>query len=206
MTVGSLPRSRTSPKRVAPAGNCLSRTSASPAPPANAASRSGQRPACGNVCSRRCWTIWAPERLSVGRGPSWTPSPCRHATGVTDRSTPVDRGSPGGKINLLTDRRGLPLTVGIQRPTPTTPVCSFHGCTACPRYAHPTARVCRPAMLDADEVYYNQFILPYLRRRHITAASPDPQSSASMAWPPPLIIERSLSQLMRYRTAATTAS
>ena len=73
----------------------------------------GARPGCGPSCTAWSWTNSVPAV-------SWT-GPLRdrlreHAgleKGDLTGPSPVDRGKYGSKIHLITDRNGLPLSVGI---------------------------------------------------------------------------------------------
>lgn len=49
----------------------------------------------------------------TGRGARSTPSASGPQKGATDRTESTDRGKPGSKIHLITDRNGLPLSLGI---------------------------------------------------------------------------------------------
>ncbi|WP_435844769.1 IS5 family transposase [Streptomyces globisporus] len=82
---------------------------------------------------------------------------------------PVDRGKFGSKIRLITDRTGLPLSVGISG-------ASLHDSQALeplvrgipPIRSRRGTRRRRPAKLYADKAYDNRHLRQWLRSRHIT--------------------------------------
>ncbi|WP_246459063.1 IS5 family transposase [Amycolatopsis jiangsuensis] len=120
--------------------------------------------------------------------------------GLTGRS-PVDRGKPGSKIHVLSDRAGLPLTVGISaanthdshalRPLVNAlpPIRSRRG---------PRRR--KPAKLHADKAYDIPALRDWLRRRGIIPriARKGIESTEKLGrhrW----VIERSIAWLTSYR-------
>ncbi|WP_433406603.1 IS5 family transposase [Streptomyces sp. CA-146814] len=82
---------------------------------------------------------------------------------------PVDRGKFGSKIHLITDRAGLPLSVGISG-------ANLHDSQALeplvrgipPIRSRRGPRRRRPAKLYADKAYDNRHLRQWLRSRHIT--------------------------------------
>ncbi|MFF8296207.1 MULTISPECIES: IS5 family transposase [Streptomyces] len=82
---------------------------------------------------------------------------------------PVDRGKFGSKIHLITDRTGLPLSVGISG-------ANLHDSQALeplvrgipPIRSRRGPRRRRPAKLYADKAYDNRHLRQWLRSRHIT--------------------------------------
>ncbi|MDG4536841.1 IS5 family transposase [Streptomyces sp. AV19] len=82
---------------------------------------------------------------------------------------PVDRGKYGSKIHLLTERTGLPLSVGISG-------ANLHDSQALeplvkgipPIRSRRGPRRRRPAKLHADKAYDNAHLRRWLRSRHIT--------------------------------------
>ncbi|PPA44152.1 IS5 family transposase [Streptomyces griseus] len=82
---------------------------------------------------------------------------------------PVDRGKFGSKIRLITDRTGMPLSVGISG-------ASLHDSQALeplvrgipPIRSRRGPRRRRPAKLYADKAYDNRHLRQWLRSRHIT--------------------------------------
>ncbi|MFA3842277.1 IS5 family transposase [Streptomyces aureus] len=82
---------------------------------------------------------------------------------------PVDRGKYGSKIHLITERTGLPLSVGISG-------ANLHDSQALeplvrgipPIRSRRGPRRRRPAKLHADKAYGNRHLRQWLRLRHIT--------------------------------------
>ena len=82
---------------------------------------------------------------------------------------PVDRGKYGSKIHLITERTGLPLSVGISG-------ANLHDSQALeplvrgipPIRSRRGPRRRRPAKLHADKAYDNRHLRQWLRLRHIT--------------------------------------
>ncbi|MFH8739402.1 IS5 family transposase [Streptomyces sp. NPDC017964] len=82
---------------------------------------------------------------------------------------PVDRGKYGSKIHLITERTGLPLSVGISG-------ANLHDSQALeplvrgipPIRSRRGPRLRRPAKLHADKAYDNRHLRQWLRLRHIT--------------------------------------
>jgi hypothetical protein len=60
-----------------------------------------------------CSTSSAARVNSTGRGQPGKRECVRQAVGELTGPNPTDRGKPGSKYHLLTDRRGIPLVVGL---------------------------------------------------------------------------------------------
>lgn len=155
------------PPRAAPGGNCR-RCSGRPDPRSTDASPSGAGRGSGPGSIGSSSTNSAPEESWIGRGARSTPSASGRQKGPLTGPNPTDRGKPGSKIHLITDRNGLPLSLGISganthdslglkplvRGIP--PVRSRRG---------PRRR--RPAKLHADKGYDYDHLRRWLRKRGI---------------------------------------
>jgi transposase len=115
--------------------------------------------------------------------------------------SPVDRGKPGSKIHLLSDRTGLPLTglISAANVHDAHLLVALLDCLA-PTRSRRGPRRTRPDKLHADKAYNNRHIRADLRHRRIAArlARKGIESATRLGrhrW----VIERSLSWLMRYR-------
>lgn len=71
----------------------------------------GKKRACGVSCVRSYWTALVKPARLTGSGRRWTrpalPPPWDENTGPN----PTDKGKKGSKRHLVTDRRGIPLSV-----------------------------------------------------------------------------------------------
>jgi hypothetical protein len=71
----------------------------------------------GRACSRPCtWTFstgWVSRAGWTGRAPAWTRPACAPSAGDHVGATPVDRGKPGSKMQLVCQGSGLPLTAAV---------------------------------------------------------------------------------------------
>ncbi|WP_369779871.1 IS5 family transposase [Streptomyces sp. R33] len=113
---------------------------------------------------------------------------------------PTDRGKPGSKIHLITDRNGLPLSLGISggqhAPQPGTSAARARHPTH--SFSHGPCR--RPAKLHADEGYDHDHLRRWLRKRGIRhrIARKGIESSQRLGrhrW----VVERTVSWLARCR-------
>jgi hypothetical protein len=79
--------------------------------PAGDAYATGSRRACGVSCTGYSWIGWAKPTRSTGSGLLWT----RHAWllkgGERTGPNPTDKGKPGSKRHVVSDRGGVPLAV-----------------------------------------------------------------------------------------------
>src|SRR6266545_1756210 len=58
-------------------------------------------------------TAWRWPAGWTGRAPAWTPPACAPNEGDHVGANPVDRGKPGSKLHLVSERGGLPLTAAV---------------------------------------------------------------------------------------------
>ncbi|MEV5438704.1 IS5 family transposase [Streptomyces sp. NPDC052682] len=92
----------------------LPRCSGRPGPRSTGASTSGAGLGCGPGCTGSSWTNSAPAVSWTGRGARSTRSACGpQKRGPLTGPNPTGRGKNGSKIHLITDRNGLPLSLGI---------------------------------------------------------------------------------------------
>ncbi|ANZ15305.1 transposase family protein [Streptomyces noursei ATCC 11455] len=96
---------------------------------------------------------------------------------------PTDRGKSGSKIHLITDRNGLPLSLGISGAN----VHDSHGLEPLVRGIPPIRsrrgpRRRRPAKLHADKGYDYDHLRRWLRKRGSAIASPAGASSPPHGW------------------------
>ena len=63
----------------------------------------------GSVYTRRYWNIVTMPISSTGSGAVWIVHPYRQKGDSAIGPNPTDRGRPGTKRHLLTDRQGVPL-------------------------------------------------------------------------------------------------
>ena len=95
-------------------GRCSpGRWAAGPARPAGGGCATGRRPGCGDACTGSCSTALAKPIGSTGRGLAWTRRACPQKGGERIGKTPTDRGEPGSKRHLVSDRKGVPLTIAF---------------------------------------------------------------------------------------------
>jgi transposase len=138
---------------------------------------------------------------STGAARAWTARPCLKKGGEKTGPNPTDRGRPGSKRHVLTDGRGIPLTIRLTAANvhdnrvfedlldAMPPVRQRRGR---PRY--------RPSKLHADKAYDTPRCRKALRRRRIKAriARPGVDSSEKLGrhrW----VIERTLAWFSRFR-------
>lgn len=100
------------PRRAVRIGSCR-RVSALPGRPRTGGSPSGAGPGCGASSTAWSWTNSVPAAPWTGRGARSTRSTCGQRKRDLTGPNPVDRGKKGSKIHLITERTGLPLSVGI---------------------------------------------------------------------------------------------
>jgi len=89
--------------------------------------------------------------------------------GLTDRPEPVDRGKPGSKLHVLTDRTGLPLAVAVRAAHPHDSLALVPLVQAIPAVR---SRRRRPGQLHADKGYGYEHLRAWLRRRRIAPRIP----------------------------------
>ena len=83
-------------------------------------------------------------------------------------ANPVDRGKPGSKIHLVSERRGLPLTAAVTAANVNDTVLFEALLDDVPAVLTPARRRRgRPAKVDADKAYDSTANRAYLRRRGI---------------------------------------
>jgi IS5 family transposase len=108
----------------------------------------------------------------IGRGRAWTRSACGPSAGALTGPNPVDRGKPGSKYHLLTDRRGIPLAVGLSAANTHDSMLLEAMVDAVPAIKGPRGRPRRPrkrpAKLHLDKGYDYPRCRRALRRRGIT--------------------------------------
>jgi transposase len=128
----------------------------------------------------------------------------RQAWGDHVGANPVDRGKPGSKLHLVSERHGLPLTVAITAANAGDTSVFAALLDDVPAVLTPARRRrSRPGKLDADKAYDSAANRAYLRRRGIKAriARRGIESSRRLGrqrWR----IERTLSWLSCYRRLA----
>ena len=114
---------------------------------------------------------------------------------------PVDRGKPGSKLHVLTDRNGLPLAVAVSAANTHDSLALIPLVQAVPAVrSRRGPRRRRPDKLHADKGYDYPHLRAWLRSRRITPriARRGVESSERLGrhrW----VIERTMSWLMRYR-------
>ncbi len=114
---------------------------------------------------------------------------------------PVDRGKPGSKIHVLSDRAGLPLTLGISAANTHDSAALQPLVNAIPAVrSRRGPRRRKPAKLHADKAYDIPALRDWLRRRRIIPriARKGIESSDKLGkhrW----VIERSIAWLLGYR-------
>jgi transposase len=116
-------------------------------------------------------------------------------------ANPVDRGKPGSKLHLVSERRGLPLTAAVTAANVNDTLLFEALLDDVPAVLTPARRRrSRPDKVDADKAYDHVGNRAYLRRRGITSriARRGIESSSRLGrqrWR----IERTLSWLSCYR-------
>ncbi|ADJ47435.1 IS4 family transposase [Amycolatopsis mediterranei S699] len=103
----------------------------------------------------------------VAGGPGRSIRPGQKGGGLTGPS-PVDRGKPGSKIHVLSDRTGLPLTVGISAANTHASHALKPLVNALPAIrSRRGPRRRKPVKLHADKAYDIPALRHWLRRRGI---------------------------------------
>jgi transposase len=116
-------------------------------------------------------------------------------------ANPVDRGKPGSKLHLVSERGGLPLTAAVTAANTGDTSVFAALLDDVPAVLTPTRRRRRrPGKVDADKAYDSAANRAYLRRRGITPriARRGIESSSRLGrhrW----VVERTLSWLSCYR-------
>jgi transposase len=116
-------------------------------------------------------------------------------------ANPVDRGKPGSKLHLVSERRGLPLTAAVTAANVNDITVFAALLDDVPAVLTPSRRRrCRPSKVDADKAYDHAANRAWLRRRGIRPriARREVDSSSRLGrhrWR----IERTLSWLSCYR-------
>jgi transposase len=129
---------------------------------------------------------------------------CAPSVGGPRGRNPVDRGKPGSKIHLVTERRGLPLTAAVTAANVNDTLLFEALLDDVPAVLTPARRWRgRPGKVDADKAYDRAANRVYLRRRGIRSriARRGIESSSRLGrqrWR----IERTLSWLSCYRRLA----
>jgi transposase len=143
-----------------------------------------------------------PARLVAGQ-PGFDQR-ARQAGGELTGPNPTDRGKPGSKYHLLTDRRGIPLAVGLSAANTHDSVLLEAMVDAVPAIRGPCGRPGRPrkrpAKLHCDKGYDYPRCRRALRRRGITPriARRGIESSQRLGRHR-YVVERSLAWLVGYR-------
>ena len=140
----------------------------------------------------------------TGHGRAWTPPACAPNAGDHVGANPVDRGKPGSKLHLVSERHGLPLTAAVTAANVNDITVFAALLDDVPAVLTPARRRrCRPGKVDADKAYDSAANRAWLRRRGITPriARREVDSSSRLGrhrWR----IERTLSWLSCYRRLA----
>lgn len=145
-------------------------------------------------------TGWPRHDRLVTCGPGRSIRQGQKGGGLTGPS-PVDRGKPGSKIHVLSDRAGLPLTVGISAANTHDSHALKPLVNALPAIrSRRGPRRRKPAKLHADKAYDIPALRDWLRQRRIIPriARKDIESAEKLGqhrW----VIERSIAWLTGYR-------
>ena len=184
-------------------GRCSPRRwAAGPARAADGGCATGRRPGCGDACTGSCSTALAKPTGSAGRGRAWTRRACRQKGGERIGKNPTDRGKPGSKRHLVSDRKGVPLTVALTAPNAHDSKVFEELLDGIEPIKHPGRGRPRkrPEKLHADKGYDFPRCRKALRRRGIKGriARRGVESGEKLGrhrW----VVERTLAWLARYR-------
>ena len=172
--------------------------------PAGGGCVAGSAPVCGSNSTTGCWisTAGRPARLVAGQ--PGLDQRARQTGGELTGPNPTDRGKLGSKYHLLTDRRGIPLAVGLSAANTHDLVLLEPMVDAVPpvkgRCGRPGRPRRRPAKLRCDKGYGYPRCRRALRRRGITPriARRGVESSQRLGRHR-YVVERSLAWLVGYR-------
>ncbi|OSY49042.1 Transposase DDE domain protein [Streptomyces fradiae ATCC 10745 = DSM 40063] len=167
VTVRPWQRSSSWLPRAAPGGSCH-RCSVRAGRRSTGASPNGPEPASGPGSTVSFSTNSVPAASWTGRGALSTPSASRPQGGPLTGPNPTDRGKLGSKTHLITDRNGLPLSLGISGAN----MHDSQGLEPLVRGIPPIRsrrgpRRRRPAKLHADKGYDYDHLRRWLRKRGI---------------------------------------
>jgi transposase len=202
VTATAWPRWCTWPAPPPPGPCCPPRSLAAAWPrPPGVAWTSGPPPACSTSSTSMCWTGSGWPAGWTGRAPAWTRPACVPSVGDHVGANPVDRGKPGSKFHLVSDRGGLPLTAAVTADSVNDTSVFAALLDDVPAVLTPARRRrSRPGKVDADKAYDSAANRAWLRRRGIAprVARRGVESSARLGrhrW----VVERTLSWLSCYR-------
>lgn len=160
--------------------------------------RSGAVAAAASGCAR---PVGCPRRVGLDLGGRGRRVGAGEKGGAPTGPNPVDRGKPGSKLHVLSDARGIPLTVGVSAAN-TNDILALkplvRGIPAVRSRRGPRRR--RPVKLRADKAYHSADMRAWLRERGIVVriARPGVESSERLGrhrWK----IERTIARLFGYR-------
>ncbi len=164
----------------------------------------GKPPAFGTGCTGSCCAGCGTRIGSTGAGPASTDRPLRQKGGDATGPNPTDRGRPGTKRHLATDRQGIPLAVLLTGANVHDSVPFEALIDAIPAISEKRGRPRqRPDKLHADKVYDHRrcrdacrrrSIAPRIARRGIESA----EKLGRYRW----VIERSFAWLNKFRRLA----
>ena len=145
--------------------------------------------------------IYTIRKRSTGAEPVLTALSSRQKGGRTHRTQPVDRGRPGSKHHLITDRNGIPLVVGLTAANVNDCKMLEYMLDHLPSLRNLHGRpTCHPQKLHADKGYDFPFCRQACTVRHIEhrIARRGVDSSSHLGkhrW----VVERTFAWFHRYR-------